>query len=265
MNERFSDQQKEVLSLLKLLDENNILPHVILAGSWAEYAYAQSGALPGFTIILRTIDVDFLIKNLRRPTTAISLPTIAKKCGYSIEHDTLMGTTKFFSPGGLEIEFLIAQRGSGVEPILETNLGVNAQALRHMEAIVANAMTVDLLGMKVQVPCPESYVLHKMLINDVRGAEKKEKDRHSVLRLLPYIDYDKLGSLYNAYSKKEKSRVRGFLEKYRDELYDQLRVEERIKFAKFISETIGDAKSNENRALSSDRKKSNDLTCAEKN
>lgn len=265
MEERFSEQQKEVLMLLKLLDENNILPHVILAGSWAEYAYAQSGALPGFTILLRTIDVDFLIKNLRRPATPISLPAIAKKGGYSIEHDTLMGTTKFHSPGGLEIEFLIAQKGSGVEPILETNLGVNAQALRHMEAIIANAMTVDLLGMKVQVPCPESYVLHKMLINDVRAAEKKEKDRRSVLRLLPFIDYDKLGELYNAYSKKEKSRVRVFLETYRDELYDQLSVEERIKFAAFVAETLVPAKTNEKDAPSFDRKKSNDLTSAEKN
>ena len=151
MNERFNEQQKEVLQLLKLLDDNDILPHVILAGSWAEYVYAQGGILPGYSMTLRTIDVDFLVKNMRKPKEPISIPKIAKNNGYSISHDVLMDTTKIFSPGGLEIEFLIPQKGSGEYPVLKTNLGVNAQALRHMEGVIDNAITADLFGMKVQV------------------------------------------------------------------------------------------------------------------
>lgn len=234
MNDRFSEQQKEVLQLLKLLDDNNVLPYVVLAGSWAEYVYAQAGVLPGFSLTLRTIDIDFLVKNLRKPSEQISLPAIVKSKGYSIAHDILLGTTKIFSPGGLEIEFLIAQKGSGKDPVLKTNLGVNAQALRHMEGVMNNLITADLFGMKVQIPCPEIYVLHKMLINDVRKASKQTKDRNSITQLLPYINLDKTKELYEQMSKKEKTRVRAFIERHGSEISDELPLDAKIKFATFI-------------------------------
>ena len=34
-----SIQQKEFLDFITLLDENGLLPHVVLVGSWAEYLY----------------------------------------------------------------------------------------------------------------------------------------------------------------------------------------------------------------------------------
>lgn len=242
MSDQFDGQQKELLQLLKVLDSNNILPHVILAGSWAEYVYAQSGLLPGYVVRLRTLDIDFLVKNLRKPTDPISIPSVMREKGYTIMHDTLMGTTKIVSPGGLDVEFLIPQKGSGVHPILKTNLGVNAQALRHMEAIIANAVTADLFGMKVQVPCPESYVLHKMLINDVRTAVKKIKDRDSIVRLLPYIDLNKVSSLFEAMTKKEKNRIRTFIEQQKETICHELKLDARVKFMEFVSATFPELK-----------------------
>lgn len=235
MNESFSEQQKEVLHLLKILDDNGVLPHLIIAGSWAEYVYSQANVLPGFSLALRTVDVDFLVKNMRRPTTPISVPAIAKEEGYSIEYDVLMGTTKLHTPGGLEIEFLINQLGSGVNRVLNTNLGVNAQALRHLGHIINNAISVDLFGMKVQVPCPEGYVLHKMLINDVRQEDKKAKDRGSIARLLPYIDFEKLNVLYQAYTKNEKKRVKKFIEQFGEEVCEDLQLDRKIKFTELAA------------------------------
>lgn len=235
MNERFNEQQKEVLHFLKLLDDNNVLDHVIVTGSWAEYVYAQGGVLPGYNLTLRTIDMDFLVKNMRKPAEPVSIPMIAKSNGYSISHDLLLDTTKIFSPGGLEIEFLISQMGQGDTDILKTNLGVNAQALRHMEGLVRHTLTVDLLGLKVQVPCPEMYVLHKIIINPDRKPEKQEKDRHSVTRLLPYISFDKLNLLYDELTKKEKKRVREFFENYKEEVCGELRIDMQIKMAEFLA------------------------------
>lgn len=235
MSEQFSEQQREALQLLKLLHDNDILKHVVLIGSWSEYLYAQAGVLPGFTMTLRTIDIDFLIINLRRPATPINLPTLAREEGYTIDHDALMGTTKFFTPGGLEIEFLIPQKGSGVAPILETNLGVNAQALRHLGAIVDNAITVDFLGMKVQIPCPEIYVLTKMIINEERSPAKKRKDMNSVAKLLPFIDFQKFEELYSRSTRKEKVSVRNFLETYREDILLELSPETKAKLSEFES------------------------------
>lgn len=60
--------------LLQLLDEAGALPHVLVIGSWAEYLYAHSGLLPGFDANLRTLDIDFLVRNQRKPARAIDLP-----------------------------------------------------------------------------------------------------------------------------------------------------------------------------------------------
>lgn len=243
MSEQFNEQQKEVLHLLKVLNDNSVLDHVVLVGSWAEYVYAMGGVLPGFTANLRTIDVDFLVKNLRRPTAPIDVAALIKEENYEIAHDVLLGTTKFFSPNcGLEIEFLIPKRGSGSEPVLKTNLGVNAQTLWHMTAIVDNAITANVLGMKVQVPCPEIYVLTKMIINDVRKPEKQLKDARSVQKLLPYLNYDKLDALFASLTKKEQGRIRAFIEK-NGEMARELPFESRIKFAAFIAKNMPEGKS----------------------
>lgn len=241
MSEEFNEQQKEVLRLLKLLHDNNVLDHVILVGSWSEYIYAMGNVLPGFSATLRTIDLDFLIKNQRRPTTPIDIPTLVGSEGYTTSHDVLHETTKFFSPGGLEVEFLIPKRGAGSETVLKTNLGVTAQSLWHMSAVVSNAITVDVLGMKVQVPCPEIYVLTKMIINDVRPATKQEKDARSVQKLLPYLNYEKLSTLFDGLTKKEKARIRGFIER-NGEMALELPLETRIKFSAFISKNMPEGK-----------------------
>lgn len=241
MNEQFSKQQKEVLRLLKILNDNSVLDHVVLVGSWSEYVYATGGILPGFTANLRTIDVDFLVKNLRRPTAPVDVAALAKEEGYSIAHDALSGTTKLVSPSGLEVEFLIPKKGSGSEQVLQTNLGVVAQSLWHMSAVVNNAITANILGMKVQVPCPEIYVLTKMIINEDRKPEKQLKDARSVQKLLPYLDYNKLDALFAYSSKKEKARIRAFIEK-NGEMALELPLEARIKFSAFISKNMPESK-----------------------
>ena len=177
------------------------------------------------------------------------MPAIAKENGYTIAHDTLMGTTKLFSPDGLEIEFLIPQKGSGAERIMETNLGVNAQALRHMDIVIDNTLTVNFLGMPIMIPCPEIYVLHKIIINDERKPAKRIKDFNSILRLWPYMNYDKMGSICATLSKKEKSKVRTFLEKNGEEINYNLKVEDKIKFAEFISQNFNDLKIQKNERI----------------
>lgn len=241
MSEQFNEQQKEVLRLLKILNDNSVLDHVVLVGSWAEYVYAMGGVLPGFVAGLRTLDVDFLVKNLRRPTAPIDVAALAKEEGYSIAHDTMSGTTKLMSPGGLEVEFLIPKKGSGSEQVLQTNLGVVAQSLWHMSAIVDNAVSANVLGMKVQVPCPEIYALTKMIINEDRKPEKQLKDARSVQKLLPFLNYNKMDALFTALTKKEKARVRSFVEK-NGEMALELPLEARMKFSAFISKNLPENK-----------------------
>lgn len=233
MSERFNEQQKEFLSFMKILDNHNLLGHIVICGSWSEYIYAQSGVIPDYDITLRTLDADFLVKNLRKPTKPVSLITLVKEQGYTFDIDVMSGTTKIFSPNGLEIEFLIAQMGSGETPIFKTNLGVNAQALRHLEVLTRHAIEADFLGMKVNVPMPEAYAVHKMVINEDRSDVKREKDAAAVVNIFPYLNSDRCMEVFNRLTKKQKNRVREFLDTYSDKFNEYISIEDRIKYSAF--------------------------------
>ena len=60
-----------------------MLQYVEVIGSWCEYLYAQSGYLANFDTSLRTLDVDFLIKNMRKTSEKVNLEGIATKNGYN--------------------------------------------------------------------------------------------------------------------------------------------------------------------------------------
>ena len=206
-----TEQQQAFLKVLDLVEEAGCMDHVILIGSWAEFTYREAEVLPGFCPNIKTMDVDFLVRNLRRPSPAARLTVLAKERGFFVESDRMNGTTKLLDITGLEVEFLIGKMGAGREPALKTNIGVTAQALWHMDVILKNTIEVRCFNHIVTVPAPEAYVIHKMIINGERG-KKAEKDAHAVENLLPLLDEEKLTRAFDSLSKKEKARVRAFAE-----------------------------------------------------
>lgn len=202
-------QYKDFWSFLRLLADNDLLKHVVVIGSWAEYLYAQAGVLPDFEANLRTLDIDFLVKNLRRPVPQANIATLARDAGYLVEQDYITETTKIYTPGFMEIEFLILQQGAGDTQTLKTNLGVNAQALRHLSVLKEFTLTVHLFDMDINIPQPEAYVLHKIVINPQRE-KKAEKDRAAILNLLPFLDRDKFQAVFDRLTKKEQATVKKY-------------------------------------------------------
>lgn len=197
------NKYKDFWAFLKLLSDNDLLKYVVVVGSWAEYLYEQAGVLQSFQANLRTLDVDFLVSNMRRPDPPVSVTALAREAGYVIDSDILLGTTKIYTPGFMEIEFLILQRGAGDMPVLKTNLGVNAQALRHMSMLTSDSISVNMFGMSITVPSPEAYAIHKLVINRQRGG-KAEKDQEALKNIIPHLNFDKMNALYSTLSKKER-------------------------------------------------------------
>ena len=134
-----SIQEREFARFIKLLDGCGCLDYVMLVGlvAWAEYLYGELGVLKGFDLNIRTLDIDFLVRNLRKPSEPLGLAAAARRAGYLVESDRLTGATKIMDRSGLEIEFLIGKMGAGAESALKTNIGVTAQkvdmrlSLRH--------------------------------------------------------------------------------------------------------------------------------------
>ena len=204
-------QYKDFWAFIKLLKDNQLLDHIILIGSWSEYIYAQSGILQGYSANLRTLDIDFLIKNMRRPHKSVNIPALAKEMGYTVAQDVLEGTTKIYTPELMEIEFLIAQKGKGDRRVIKTSMGVSAQALRHLSTILNNAVEIELLDFSITVPRPESYVIHKMIINRDRGV-KKEKDLEAINSLSPHLDSEQFDMIVGQLTQKERKLVNEYID-----------------------------------------------------
>ncbi|MZP31207.1 hypothetical protein GTO91_15980 [Heliobacterium undosum] len=199
------------LNLLKIFQTQGLLRDVMVVGSWAEYIYERA-YLPGFRANLKTRDIDFLLPNIKRPNKYIDLPSTLEKENYLFRQDVLNGLTIFFHPESrLEVEFLVREMGRGqIAPYDVQNLNIKAQGLRHMDILCDNPIIVDLNNIKVIVPLPEAYVVHKMVISEKRG-NKKEKDLRSITNLLLSLDAQKSAPvfkrIYEQLSKKEKTML----------------------------------------------------------
>ncbi|NLI11467.1 MAG: hypothetical protein GX425_02285 [Peptococcaceae bacterium] len=173
---------------IALLDAQGILADLILIGSWVEYIYAESNYFRGFQPSIRTIDLDFLIPNIRRPAKKVPLCDVMERHGFMTQQrrDGLIKFSKVEGP--LDVEFLVREMGHGqVEPYTVEGLGIKATGLRHLDSLSQWTTVLVIRSFQLRVPLPEAYVLHKLVINNRRQEMKKKKDLMSIEELLPFI------------------------------------------------------------------------------
>lgn len=135
---------------------------------------------------------------------------MAQHAGLTVDVDRLTGTTKFYTPDLLEIEFIIEQKGTGDQLYFKTNVGVTAQALRHLSILREHSIQVKIYNISVNVPTPEAYVIHKMIINQERK-NKASKDKESILGLMPYMNQSAFLEIYYSLSTKERKAADQFI------------------------------------------------------
>ena len=165
---------------------------------------------------------------MRKPNQPINILSLAKDAGLFVEADRLNGITKIIDPAGLEIEFLIAKKGQGVESSVKTNLGVTAESLRHLDILSKHTSTVSFLNISIEIPKPEAFVIHKMIINSERKG-KAEKDQLIICSMYPYLDKGLYSSIKNTLTKKDLVRVNEFENNY---ILPMLEQKSRISAAK---------------------------------
>ena len=89
---------------------------------------------------------------------------------------------------------------------------MNAQRLRFLELLESDKIIVDFNGLKVTLPHPVNFGLHKIVVSSRRkSAEKKAKDIEAgleVLRLcVDNMDERKLVKLFKNISEKQRKKV----------------------------------------------------------
>lgn len=195
-----------------ILQTQGVLQNLILIGSWVEYVYYAVSYYEGFRSNFRTMDVDFLIPNIRRQAKKVDLCGIMERHNFLV-HRRMDGLTKFSrGEGPLDVEFISRELGVGQTELYKVeNLGILVEGLRHLDLLINHTIELRVRSFAVRVPLPQAYVLHKLIINSKRGV-KKDKDLIAVQELLPFIKKSpgellKLIEIYNGLTKKERLLV----------------------------------------------------------
>jgi len=155
-----------------------------LIGSWSIYFYKDYFKTESYSSLIRTRDIDFLIPipfNLKKNLDILDL---VKGLGFLEEHKGPGGYVKLNHPD-LTIEFLVPERGRGSDkPYPIPQLGVNAVALRYLDFLAQSTIVINSDGLKIRLPHPAAYALHKFIIfKRRRKVDKHDRDIEGALRV----------------------------------------------------------------------------------
>jgi len=208
------------------MKKEGILDKVMLVGSWCVFLYEDYFDKKGLLPPLRTRDLEFLIPvplKLKRNTDLFEL---LKDLGFILDYKGEQGYIIFQHPD-LILEFLVPARGRETnKPFHVDQLGINAQALRFMDALARAPIQMLFDDIKVTIPHPADFALHKLLIAGRRKQKAKaEKDRIQAVALLMALnnrdEIETVRSVYHAMPKSwQKTIKRELLDLGEEEVFD---------------------------------------------
>lgn len=173
------------IEVLKRMEKEGILDKIMLVGSWCVLLYEDYFKGKSILPAIRTRDLEFLIPIPPHFKRKINLYELVKDLGFVLDHKGEHGYIIFQHPD-LIMEFLVPARGrESNKPYFIDKLGINAQALRFMDALAKNPIQILFSGITVTVPHPADFALHKLLIARRRKKKaKSEKDRNQAIAIL---------------------------------------------------------------------------------
>lgn len=183
------DKKLEVLhTILKDLQDCGVLKHVVLVGSWCQELYRHH--LPDSYQIpaTRTMDADILIPRRLKLSPPVNLHEIFKKRKFISQTHYQSGFVKFIHRE-LTFEFLTdagAKPGEKQHEIKDLN--IVAQELHFMNIPLSYQQTVTYRGLTLNIPEPEAFALHKLIVSQRRKkAEKRKKDLEAVTGMFQFF------------------------------------------------------------------------------
>ena len=198
----FSETLEE---LLRAMGSAGFFMNGILVGSWVFVLY---GSIYDIEYPIRTFDIDFAIPpEMSLTRIGFDLEEVITGLGYLpvTEHTGWRRYTK----EGFGVEFITNRRGSrdGVDIIKPWN--ITALRLPFLDLLFESPITVDLPGVRLRVPSPESLFLHKLIISQRRTeTTKTQKDLEQCRYLAKVIEFSKVTELFQKRHWSRESRKR---------------------------------------------------------
>lgn len=206
--------------LVKAINECNLEDNMILVGSWCEYFYQD--LFKSYVSNMKTRDHDILVK---RPLNRGELfHKTMLDLGFSYFDDD--GKSKYLKEDN-EVEFLTTLSRNYEHLYKIPYVKLNAECLPYFEIIINNLQEAELDNMKILIPSPPAYVLHKLIINPTRKEDKKQKDIDAVSNIIVNMIDEKiyggeLKLLYDSLPKKQKAIVDEVVDVYNIVPFKQL-------------------------------------------
>ncbi len=225
------NQYELCIEVLRRLDNAGILKHIVLAGSWCTLFYEKYFGSTRYAATLKTRDIDFLIPRPAAIKEAVDIPELLKNLGFVTGFTGSQGYIRLEHPQ-LIVEFLAPETGRGTDrPYRLPQLGLNAQALRFLDFLNQNTITVEVEGITLTLPHPANFGLHKLLVVQKRPtAEKAMKDIQAAARILKALvekgEADFVKSVFRSMPKRWQSKIKksikGFSEKEGLAIFEEL-------------------------------------------
>jgi len=162
-----------------------LLKELILIGSWCQHFYRSYFTGLRYTPTIRTRDIDFLVPVPFRFKNKVDVEELLRDEGFVVTFSGGAGYMKLMHPD-LIVEFLVPEKGKGSDrPYPLPQLSMNAQPLRFLDYLLQNTIRIEAEGLKINVPHPAAFALHKLIISARRTKEEKlVKDRKEALAIL---------------------------------------------------------------------------------
>lgn len=173
--------------VLKRFYKQGLSEDLVLIGSWCILFYKEYFDRPDElnNFVLKTRDIDFLVKVPPRMNKSVDIPELLSDLGFVVSFHGSKGYMKLNHPD-LILEFLVAERSRGIDkPYPLPKLGINATALRFLDFLLENTIKVKFESFTVTVPHPANFALHKLIISQRRLKEEKAiKDNQAAIYVL---------------------------------------------------------------------------------
>lgn len=171
--------------VLHRLDQEGVLDHVVLIGSWCLLAYKDYFKNVRYRPGIRTRDIDILVPVPPRFDHKVDVEVLLKDLDFVVSFKGRNGYMQFVHRD-LMLEFIVPERGRGSDkPFVIPDLGVNAQPLRFMDFLSSNVIGLDFADLKVSVPHPINFALLKLIVSARRQKPvKRENDLRQAIEVL---------------------------------------------------------------------------------
>ena len=194
MNDSFISGFLKTLRILK-----DYLSEIVIGGGWAPFIYYRYLLKDKEHEPIFTRDIDLMVQSQVPVIGSKTVDQLLVESGFeaifkSRDIPPLVHYEGNVDGLDVEIEFLTDQTGSSPDLVLEVQHGLQAEALRFMSIVVENVIEVtidatvatgDQSALKIKVPTPSAYIVHKGLVfRRRRDREKRAKDLYYIFDII---------------------------------------------------------------------------------